>query len=143
MRSAAKGKKEKREKTGRKSEMGAVRKFEDLTSKGFDVEEGIKLCGGDEEIYMEVLWAAMEEGEEKIPLIRSVYEQKDYERYRIEVHGLKNAMRSIGATYLSELAAQQEEAVKKRDLAAMEIGVDEMLTQYQFVEDALKELLGE
>ncbi len=123
--------------------MGAIQRFEDLTSKGFDVKEGIKLCGGDEEIYMEVLWAAMEEGKEKIPLIRSVYDQKDYERYRIEVHGLKNAMRSIGATYLSELAAQQEVAVKKRDLAAMEIGVEELLTQYQFVEDALKELLGE
>lgn len=123
--------------------MGAVRSFEDLTSKGFNVEEGIKLCGGDEAIYMEVLWAAMEEGEEKIPLIRSVYEQKDYERYRIEVHGLKNAMRSIGAVYLSELAAQQEQAVKDMDHAAMEIGVEEMLTQYQFVEDALKELLGE
>lgn len=123
--------------------MGAIRRFEDLTIKGFDVEEGIKLCGGDEAIYMEVLWAAMEEGDEKIPLIRSVYEQKDYERYRIEVHGLKNAMRSIGAVYLSELAAQQEQAVKDMDLAEMEIGVEEMLTQYQFVENALKELLGE
>lgn len=123
--------------------MGAIRRFEDLTIKGFDVEEGIRLCGGDETIYMEVLWAAMEEGDEKIPLIRSAYEQKDYERYRIEVHGLKNAMRSIGAVYLSELAAQQEQAVKNMDQAAMEIGVEEMLTQYQFVEDALKELLGE
>lgn len=123
--------------------MGAIRRFEDLTIKGFDVEEGIKLCGDDEEIYMEVLWAAMEEGKEKIPLIRSVYEQKDYERYRIEVHGLKNAMRSIGAVYLAELAAQQEQAVKDKDYAAMEIGVEEMLTQYQFVEEALMELLGE
>lgn len=123
--------------------MGAVRSFEDLTSKGFDVQEGIRLCGGDEAIYVEVLWAAMEEGEEKIPLIRRAYEQKDYERYRIEVHGLKNAMRSIGAVYLSELAAQQEQAVKDMDQAAMEIGVEEMLTQYQFVEDALKELLDE
>lgn len=59
------------------------------------------------------------------------------------MHGLKNAMRSIGATYLAELAAQQEQAVKDKDYAAMEIGVDEMLTQYRFVEDALKELLGE
>ena len=74
--------------------MGMIRSFEDLTVKGFDVKEGIRLCGGDEEIYMEVLWAAMVEGKDKIPLIRSVYEKKDLERYRIEVHGLKNAMRS-------------------------------------------------
>ncbi len=123
--------------------MGAIRTLEDLTVKGFDVELGIKLCGGDEEIYMEVLWAAMEEGSQKIPLIRSVYEQKDYERYRIEVHGLKNAMKSIGATYLSQLAAEQESAVKEENFAVMEVGVEEMLTQYRFVVDALKELLGE
>lgn len=123
--------------------MGTIRTFEDLVIKGFNVEEGIKLCGDDEEIYMEVLWAAMEEGEDKIPLIRSVYEKKDYERYRIEVHGLKNAMRSIGATYLSQLAAEQEQAVKDENYSEMEVGVEEMLTQYRFVVDALKELLGE
>lgn len=123
--------------------MGTIRTFEDLTVKGFDVEEGIRLCGEDEAIYMEVLWAAMEEGREKIPLIRSVYESKDFERYRIEVHGLKNAMRSIGANYLSQLAAEQEQAVKDENYSEMEVGVEEMLEQYQFVVDALKELLGE
>lgn len=123
--------------------MGTIRTFEDLVIKGFDVEEGIRLCGDDEEIYMEVLWAAMEEGKDKIPLIRSVYEKKDYERYRIEVHGLKNAMRSIGATYLSQLAAEQEQAVKDENYAEMEVGVEELLTQYRFVVDALQELLGE
>lgn len=123
--------------------MGTIRTFDDLVIKGFNVEEGIRLCGDDEEIYMEVLWAAMEEGEDKIPLIRSVYEQKDFERYRIEVHGLKNAMRSIGATYLSQLAAEQEQAVKGENYSEMEVGVEELLTQYRFVVDALRELLGE
>ena len=37
--------------------MGTIRTFEDLVVKGFDVEEGIRLCGDDEAIYMEVLWA--------------------------------------------------------------------------------------
>ena len=48
--------------------MGMIQTFKDLTIKGFDVDEGIRLCGDDEEIYMEVLWAAMEEGKQKIPL---------------------------------------------------------------------------
>lgn len=52
-------------------------------------------------------------------------------------------MKSIGATYLSQLAAEQETAVKEENYSVMEVGVDEMLTQYQFVVDALKELLGE
>ena len=50
--------------------MAAVRTLDDLKNKGLNVEEGIRLCGGDEETYMEVIWAAMMEGREKIPLIR-------------------------------------------------------------------------
>lgn len=123
--------------------MAAMRTMDDLKKRGFDVEEGIRLCGGDEEIYMEVIWAAMEEGRGKIPLIRKFYKQGDYERYRIEVHGLKNAMKSIGANYLSQLAEAQEQAVKEEDYAVMEVGVEELLEQYQIVVDALAELLGE
>lgn len=123
--------------------MGAMRTLDDLKNKGFNVEEGIRLCGGDEEIYMEVIWAAMEEGREKIPLIRKIYAEGDYERYRIEVHGLKNAMKSIGANYLSQLAGEQEQAAKMENYAVMKVGVEELLQQYQIVVDALAELLGE
>ena len=55
--------------------MEAVHTIEDLAKRGFDVEEGIDLCAGDEEIYVEVLEAALEEGREKLPLIRDCYEK--------------------------------------------------------------------
>lgn len=123
--------------------MGAIRTLEDLTVKGFDVKLGIRQCGGDEETYMEKLWAVMAEGTDKISSIRRVYEQKDYDGYRKEVHELKESMKSIGSTYLSQLAAEQESAVREGNYPVMQVGVEEMLTQYQFVVDALKELLGE
>ncbi|MDE6213939.1 MAG: hypothetical protein K2M70_10755, partial [Lachnospiraceae bacterium] len=91
----------------------------------------------------EVIWAAMMEGREKIPLIRKVYGEGDLERYQIEVHGLKNAMKSIGANYLSQLAGEQEQAAKMENYAVMKVGVEELLEQYQIVVDALAELLGE
>ena len=34
--------------------MEPVRTIEDLENRGFDVEEGIAMCAGDEEIYLEV-----------------------------------------------------------------------------------------
>lgn len=98
------------------------------------------MCAGDEDIYMEVLEAALEEGREKIPLIRELYETKDYERYCIEVHGLKNAMKSIGAEKLSNAAKVQEFAVKENELQLVEDGVDALLREYQQVVDALEEL---
>ena len=122
--------------------MEPVRTIDDLEKRGFDVEEGIAMCAGDEEIYMEVLDAALEEGREKLPLIRECYERKDFERYGIEMHGLKNAMKSIGANSLSEAAREQEFAVKENNLQLIEERVEEVLAQYSDVVDALEELMA-
>ena len=122
--------------------MEPVRTIDDLQNRGFDVEEGIAMCAGHEELYAEILDAALEEGKEKIPLIRQLYEEKDYDRYCVEVHGLKNAMKSIGANHLSEAARVQEFAVKDNNLALVDEGVDALLTEYQDVVDALEELMA-
>ena len=121
--------------------MEPVRTISDLEKRGFDVEEGIVMCAGDEEIYLEVLDAALEEGKEKLPLIRECYERKDYERYCIEMHGLKNAMKSIGASRLSEAAREQEAAVKENRLNLVEEKAEEVLEQYRDVIDVLDELM--
>lgn len=123
--------------------MEPVRTIDDLEKRGFDVEEGIAMCAGDEEIYLEVLEAALEEGKEKLPLIKECYERKDYERYCIEMHGLKNAMKSIGAGFLSEAAKEQEIAVKENNLQVVDEGVENILVRYQDVIDVLEELLAD
>lgn len=121
--------------------MEPVRTISDLEKRGFDVEEGIVMCAGDEEIYLEVLDAALEEGREKLPLIRECYERKDYERYCIEMHGLKNAMKSIGAGKLSEAAREQEIAVKENHLNVVDEKAEDVLAQYQNVIEVLDELM--
>ena len=121
--------------------MEPVRTVSDLEKRGFDVEEGIVMCAGDEEIYLEVLDAALEEGREKLPLIRECYERKDYERYCIEMHGLKNAMKSIGAGKLSEAAREQEMAVKEKRFDLVDENVEDVLAQYRDVIDVLNELM--
>ena len=113
----------------------------DLENRGIDVEAGIAMCAGDEDIYLEVLEAALEEGREKIPFIRECYEKKDYERYCIEVHGLKNAARSIGANHLSDISKVQEFAVKENNLHLVDEGVEPLLAEYQDLVDALEELM--
>lgn len=120
--------------------MESVRSIEDLSKRGFDIDAGIAMCAGDEEVYVEVLDAAREEGKEKIPLIRELYENKDFERYCVEVHGLKNAMKTIGAEHLSAAAKTQEFAVKENELQLVEDGVEPLLREYQQVVDALEEL---
>lgn len=120
--------------------MGQIRTIDDLADRGFVVEDGLEMCAGDEELYLEVLEEALAEGEEKIPLLRRLYEQKDYEGYLVEVHGLKNAMRSIGANHLSEAAKIQEFAVKEQIYEKIDENVEALLLEYQDVVDTLKEL---
>lgn len=118
-------------------------RLEDLRNKGFDVDSAMELCIDSEEIYQEILEAALDEGKEKLPFMRECVEKEDYERYCIEVHGLKNAARQIGAAKLSELAFEQEKAAKAGEYDVVKGNYEAMLAVYQEIIDFLREFLGE
>ena len=56
------------------------------------------------------------------------------------MHGLKNAMKSVGAMGLSEAAREQEFAVKEDNLQLVEAKAEDVLIQYRNVVAALEEL---
>ena len=112
-----------------------------LEQQGFDTEQGLEICIGDPDIYTEVLETALEEGKDKLPLIRSSAENGDYERYLIEVHGLKNAAKSIGAMELSQMAYAQEMATKQGDYDRVGQEYGALLEKYENVLNVLEEAL--
>lgn len=112
----------------------------DLRDKGFDVDSAMSLCVDSEDIYKEVLETALEEGLEKIPFIRECVEKRDFQRYCIEVHGLKNAARQIGAIGLSEMAYEQEKAAKEENYGFILESYEKLLAFYQETMDVLKKL---
>ena len=114
--------------------------IKDLAGHGFDLEEAMELCIGDEEIYKEVLETALEEGLEKIPLLKNLMETEDYERYIIEAHGLKNAAKQIGAKNLSEIAKKSELAGKAGHIEFMKENHERLLGEYSKVVEVLQEL---
>lgn len=83
-----------------------------LENSGFLIEEGLHYCAGMESIYKEVLESAAQEGDEKLPVLARCMEEADFQRYRIEVHGIKNVAKTIGSVRLYEAAAAQNDAVK-------------------------------
>lgn len=103
------------------------------------MESGMDMCAGDENIYREVLETAWEEGMEKLPLIRECIEKRDYERYVIEVHGLKNTARIIGCRHLAEQAMEQEKAAKERKIETVESGYRPLIREYGQMVDTLGE----
>ncbi len=118
-------------------------RLEHLRNKGFDVDSAMELCIDSEEIYKEVLEAALDEGKEKLPFMRECVEKEDYDRYCIEVHGLKNAAKQIGAMQLSELAFDQEKAAKAGEYDIVKENYEAMLTAYQEMITILQEFLEE
>lgn len=114
-----------------------------LKENGFLVEEAMRYCAGVESIYREVLKSALEEGEEKLPLLERCIKEKNFERYRIEVHGIKNVAQMIGATSLYEKANAQNEATKAGDYESALQNHNAFMEVYRQGLDLIKKILGE
>ncbi len=102
----------------------------DLEGFGFNLNEAMELCIDDEEILREVLETALEEGREKIPFLNELMKNKDFDRYTVEVHGLKNAAKQIGLDDLSEMAKASEFDGKDGKFDAVEGRHDELMALY-------------
>ena len=100
---------------------------------------GVEFCGGNLE-YLEALKIFASSIEERADELERLYKEHDYANYTVKVHALKSMAKSIGATELSEMAAEMEEAGKKRDLAALTAGADVLLMLYRSLSEPLKRL---
>ena len=114
-----------------------------LESKGFNITEAMNFCADSEDIYREVLISALEEGKEKLPLFVQCLKNADAERYRVEVHGIKNVAKTIGATSLWEIAEIQNNAAKTLDLNKIKKGNEEFLDIFRVTLDIISEILEE
>jgi len=116
--------------------------IKDLENYGFNVAEGLELCADDEDIYKEVLETALEEGMEKVPFMDELMANKDFERYTIEAHGLKNAAKQIGCDKLSEMAKTAEFAGKAGDTQALVDGHEALMDEYRKVNAVITRLFS-
>lgn len=102
---------------------------------GLDVPQGIFNMGGNVEAYNSILKVFLSEGRSQIALLRKYAEEGSVRAYRMEVHSLKSAASSIGATELSMMARDHEDAVKQGDESFMKEHNEELMNRYD-------ELLG-
>lgn len=90
-----------------------------------------------EALFWKVLKVFYNSIDKKVKLIKSLEEQEDWTNYTVEVHGLKNSAKQIGAISLSEKAAKLEKAGNSRDAWLIHTTTDEMLEQYSNYEPVL------
>lgn len=99
-----------------------------------EVQNGLAYCGG-KETYLDIVKECCKEAAEKHRELQSLYEQQDWKKYIITVHGLKSTMKSIGATSLAEQARGLEMAGRAENYDLILKEHDALLAEYRRVMD--------
>ncbi len=111
-------------------QMENVSAFDLLAAEGLDIQKGILYCNGREQ-YIQVLQGYCEECDDSGLLADQLFIKEDWKNYTIAVHGMKSAMRSIGAMELSELAKQLEFAGKEGRIDYIKDHHAELMEKYR------------
>jgi len=103
---------------------------ERLIADGLDVKTALLYCNG-KESYLDILREYCRIESEMEQALELSYDNSDWGNYTISVHGIKSAMRSIGATELSEEAKRLEAAGKEGRIQYISEHHREFLMQYK------------
>ena len=106
-----------------------------------NVRDAIKKRNCGIEDYLELLYLFYLDGRKKIGYMKELVEKQDYGNYEIEVHGLKSAAANIGAEHLSNLAKEQEFAVKEGKTDFVVSGYEELLKDYRNILSEIERVL--
>ncbi len=98
--------------------------------EGLDVAKGILYCNG-KEAFIKVLQGYCEDFNDSGKEADELFEKEDWKNYTIVVHGLKSAMRSIGALPLSNLAKELEFAGKEGRVEYIKEHHAELMREYR------------
>lgn len=109
--------------------------------EGIDRDTGLLYCGG-EEGYRKVLENYSARGAEHLEKLWELYQNGQWDEYVIAVHGIKSAMRSIGAIRVSELAKEQEMAGKAGNISYVKEHHAELAEAYERVFTNIRRSMG-
>ena len=98
---------------------------------------------GTEKLFLAVLAEYTRTIPEKAERVERLYRARKWADYSIEVHGLKNASRQIGAMELSSMCAELEKAAKSSNEETVMQIHDEMTGKLRAYEPVFKEYLAE
>ncbi len=109
---------------------------------GVDVSRGIFNCGGLEDAYVEVLQVFHKNCTSQIEIFTNALKNGDFSRYIIEVHGIKSALRAIGATDLGNTAYELELAARSQDVQTLNSKTDDFVSSLNYLLDVIKPYLS-
>lgn len=94
---------------------------------GLNTAIGMKYCMNDVDFYLEMLDEFTESFDDRADKLISSFEKKEIDKYRIAVHSLKSASKTIGAQHLSDRAKALEDAAKDNNYEYIAAHHEELL----------------
>jgi CheY-like chemotaxis protein len=113
-----------------------------LVIEGINVEKGISISAGSLDYYMETLATFLEDGSERIKMLRECITKKDLTLYTTYVHALKSAAASIGAEDLAVFASFLETAGKQESLSLIKTRNDDFIDELESLLDRIRNALA-
>ncbi|MBQ0028577.1 MAG: response regulator [Lachnospiraceae bacterium] len=104
-----------------------------------DYESGLELCGGDGDIYREVLSEYCKDN--SIDRLKDCFEKKNWDEYRVIIHGLKSTSKTVGLNALSEKARELEFAARDANYSYIENNHAAWIEEYNRVVDEVRGIL--
>ena len=109
----------------------------EIFMSGVNVREALSRRNSGINDYLELLSLFYMDGMQKCSYMQELVSDEQYREYGIEAHALKSAAANIGAEKLSELAKEQEMAVKDNQIELIQQNYTVLISAY---ENILKEI---
>ena len=105
-----------------------------------DTAHGMEYSMNDKDMYKDMVSIFVEQREANVAAIKESFDKKDWDNYRIKVHGLKSNSRLVGGMDLGALAEKCERAARDKDEATIMAETPNLLALYDETIAALKAL---
>ena len=106
--------------------LGGEKEKQEVT---IQVNKGLEFCGGNAELYQQVLMDYVEE--DRSDDLHAFWLAEDWVNYRVQIHAIKSTSQTIGAMALYENALALEEAVKRGDYPFVKEHHESVLCEYR------------
>ena len=107
-----------------------------------NTNKGIAHLAGKKEIYARIAGTFIKGAEKKIEDFKLFYEQEDFKRLIIEIHGLKSSSSTMGSELLPLMCAELEKQGNEGNIDFIREKFDEFIAQYEDTCKALGEAIG-
>ena len=103
-----------------------------------DTAHGMEYSMNDKDMYKDMVQMFIDQRDQNLSEINGAFEKKDWDNYRIKVHGLKSNSRLVGGMDLGSLAEKCEHAARDKDEATIMAETPNLFALYDESIAALK-----